>query len=191
MSTSFYNVQIPYTGMIPVINRRGPVREAMLSKEQINELLALGVEIVDAANGKPFHFPAPVAHGDIAASTKEEAMEMATAKVVEPPVVSPSASEDDSSNDRAHDDPDEVSEDAVVQPDEPIGDPTQKTVSAISYFDPSKIENFDQLSKNKQRKIRKAFAESLGTFAPGTDPSDEDVAKAYEAAKALLVTDAN
>lgn len=189
MSTSFYNVQIPYTGMIPVINRRGPVREALLSKEQINELLALGVEIVDAANGKPFHFPTPVTHGDIAASTKEEAMEMATAKVVVPPVVSPSASEDDPSNDKTHDDPDEVSEDATSQPDEPIGDPTQKTVSAISYFDPSKIENFDQLSKNKQRKIRKAFAVSLGTFAPGADPSDEDVAKAYEAAKALLVTD--
>lgn len=187
MSTSFYNVQIPYTGMIPVINRRGPVREAMLSKEQINELLTLGVEIVDAANGKPFHFPIPVAHGDIAASTKEEAMEMAAAKVAEPPVVYPSASEDD----KAHDDPGEVSEDATSQPDEPIGDPTQKTVSAISYFDPSKIENFDQLSKNKQRKIRKAFAESLGVVAPGADPSDEDVAKAYEAAKALLVTDAN
>lgn len=186
MSTSFYNVQIPYTGMIPVINRRGPVREAMLSKEQIDELLALGVEIVDAANGKPFCFPIPVTHGDIAASTKEEAMEMAAAKVTEPPVVYPSASEDD----KTHDDPDEVSEDTASQPDEPIGDPTQKTVSAISYFDSSKIENFDQLSKNKQRKIRKAFAESLGVVAPGADPSDEDVVKAYEAAKALLV-DAN
>lgn len=190
MSTSFYNVQIPYTGMIPVINRRGPIREAMLSKEQINELLALGVEIVDAANGKPFHFPIPVAHGDIAASTKEEAMKMAAAKVVESPVVSPSAFEDDPSDDKTHDDPDEVSEDTASQPDEPIGDPTQKTVSAISYFDSSKIENFDQLSKNKQRKIRKAFAESIGAVAPGVVPSDEDIVKAYEAAKALLV-DAN
>lgn len=64
--SEFYKVQIPYRGVIPVINRRGPVPCAELLREQIEQLQDFGVELLNPDNGKPFEFPAEAKVIDVA-----------------------------------------------------------------------------------------------------------------------------
>ena len=53
----FFKVQIPYRGVIPIINRKGPMACVELTRDQINELKSYGVEILNPDNGKKFLFP--------------------------------------------------------------------------------------------------------------------------------------
>ena len=53
----FFKVQIPYRGVIPIINRKGPMACVELTRDQINELKSYGVELLNPNNGKKFLFP--------------------------------------------------------------------------------------------------------------------------------------
>lgn len=53
----FFKVQIPYRGVIPIINRKGPMACVELTRDQINELKSYGVELLNPDNGKKFLFP--------------------------------------------------------------------------------------------------------------------------------------
>lgn len=48
----FYNVQIPYRGVVPYINRRGPIASIELNAEQIEMLSGCGVVLLDPTNGR-------------------------------------------------------------------------------------------------------------------------------------------
>ena len=53
----FFKVQIPYRGVVPIINRKGPMACVELTRDQINELKSYGVELLNPDNGKKFLFP--------------------------------------------------------------------------------------------------------------------------------------
>ena len=53
----FFKVQIPYRGVIPIINRKGPMACVELTRDQINALKSYGVELLNPDNGKKFLFP--------------------------------------------------------------------------------------------------------------------------------------
>ena len=47
----FYEIQIPYRGVIPYLNRRGPIASVELNAEQIKLLADCGVVMLDPRNG--------------------------------------------------------------------------------------------------------------------------------------------
>ena len=47
----FYEIQIPYRGVIPYLNRRGPIASVELNTEQIKLLADCGVVMLDPRNG--------------------------------------------------------------------------------------------------------------------------------------------
>lgn len=53
----FYRVQIPYRGIVPLLNRKGPIACVELTRDQVNLLKDYGVEMLDPDNGKAFRFP--------------------------------------------------------------------------------------------------------------------------------------
>jgi hypothetical protein len=62
----FYPVQITYRGVIPVINKQGPIASVELTAAQIKELESCGAELLDPATGKPFKLPKPVGAPEVA-----------------------------------------------------------------------------------------------------------------------------
>lgn len=169
----FMNVQIPYRGGIPILNRRGPIANLELDIETIKTLISYGIEILNPENGKPIIFesekePAAtqaqvVKEQPVATTVKEEAPkpeETAPAaaetekkpEVVEPAEVTPAPSTEkvETETPAAQDAADSASEDA------------DDVVEGADAFDYTKIANYSALSKSKRKELRKYFAEKNG-----------------------------
>lgn len=167
MSESFYKVQIAYMGVIPKLNRQGPIREALMTERQIKELQAIGVEVLNYGTGKPIEFPKETV--SVAAATKHEAEAAAAIeeeKAAEEPEV-------------------EETKEEVVET-ETAEDSDDAEQDTFDTFDGSKIEGFDQLNKAKRKKARRKYYEVME--ASKDLPIDEAAAKAYEEVAKFIQT---
>lgn len=170
----FMNVQIPYRGGIPILNRRGPIANLELDIETIKTLISYGIEILNPENGKPITFESAkepivtqaqvVEEQPVATTVKKEAPkpdETAPAaaesekkpEAVEPaeevtPV--PSTEKVETETPAAQDVADSASEDA------------DDVIEGADAFDYTKIANYSALSKSKRKELRKYFAEKNG-----------------------------
>ena len=166
----FMNVQIPYRGGIPILNRRGPIANLELDIETIKTLLSYGIEILNPENGKPITFESvkePVvtqvaeeqAVADAvkdeepksdetvpAAADTEKKPEAEPAEEVSPAPVEKVETEPPAAQDVA----DSASEDS------------DDVVEGADAFDYTKIANYSALSKSKRKELRKYFAEKNG-----------------------------
>lgn len=134
--TKFYHVQIAHWGFVPILNRRGPIADVELTAEQIGVLRdEHHLTLLNPYNGKPFEFPTEAVPGAMSVPPAEPvAEEPATTPATEPAA-----------------EPEGTSESEDIKSDE------------IPYttFDPAWFPDFEQLSKNKQKKLRARYAELL------------------------------
>lgn len=147
---NFVNVQIPYRGLIPIINKRGPLASVEL-EESLAKMLHFeyGVPMLDPFNGKDFVFEDVIENPvDEEITTGEEiptAEEPEVAPVEEP---APEVAE-------------EKVEDDVPVEEEPkvVEDTTESTETAE--FDYTAIANYSTLSKSKKKELRAYYAANV------------------------------
>jgi hypothetical protein len=204
MKEKFYHIQIAYNGVIPYINRRGPIRDAEMTEGQILELQKLGVEVLDLRTGEPitfYHEPAPVA-----AATKKEAEEAKLAaeqKAAEEAKEAVSEKEDDSENsENGSSEAQQVpastegenaekaleTEGQCVDTDpssEESSDPadTNKNLPTVVsiVFLPDKVEGYDAMSNSKKKKIRHKFNELAEKAVMNPERPEESMEPIYKA----------
>ena len=141
--TKFFHVQIAHWGFIPILNRRGPIADVELTAEQITTLRdEYQLNLLNPYNGKPFEFPTEVVPG-------------AMKTVVDEPAPAPETPPSTPSEDTP------PQAELVPSEAEPTQAPEEEPSDETPYttFDPSWFENFDQLSKNKQKKLRSRHIE--------------------------------
>ena len=168
----FMNVQIPYRGGIPILNRRGPIANLELDIETIKTLISYGIEILNPENGKPVTFESAkepavaqvVENQSVATTVKEEApkpeetasvtveteKKPEAAEPAEEATPAPSTEKVDTEAPATQDASDSASEDA------------DDVVEGADAFDYTKIANYSALSRSKRKELRKYFAEKIG-----------------------------
>ena len=170
----FMNVQIPYRGGIPILNRRGPIANLELDIETIKTLISYGIEILNPENGKPITFESAkepvVAHAQVVeeqhvanvkddapkpeetapAATETEKKPEAVGQPAEEVTPAPSTEKVDTEAPATQDAADSASEDA------------DDVIEGADAFDYTKIANYSVLSKSKRKELRKYFAEKNG-----------------------------
>lgn len=135
----YYHVQIAHWGYVPILNRRGPIANCELTKEQIEELRDVhGIKLLDPYNGKDFEFPDEVVPGAIGAYKKD---------VEEIPT-------DDEPGEPA-----ETETDGDDSETEETETETAETETSGTTFNPEWIPGFASLSKNKQKKLRARYSQ--------------------------------
>lgn len=167
----FMNVQIPYRGGIPILNRRGPIANLELDIETIKTLISYGIEILNPENGKPVTFesakepvvaqvveeqsvattvneeaPKPEETAPVADETEKKPEAMTPAEEVSPVPAEKVETEPPATQDVA----DSASEDA------------DDVIEGADAFDYTKIANYSALSRSKRKELRKYFAEKNG-----------------------------
>lgn len=167
----FMNVQIPYRGGIPILNRRGPIANLELDIETIKTLISYGIEILNPENGKPVTFEsenesavtqvveeqpvanvneAPKPEETVPAATETEKKPEAAEQPAEEVTPAPSTEKVDTEAPATQDAADSASEDS------------DDVVEGADAFDYTKIANYSALSKSKRKELRKYFAEKNG-----------------------------
>lgn len=169
----FMNIQIPYRGGIPILNRRGPIANLELDIETIKTLISYGIEILNPENGKPVTFEsakepvvaqvveeqsvattvkekAPKPEETAPASTDTEKKPEAVEQPAEEVTPAPSTEKVDTEAPATQDASDSASEDA------------DDVIEGADAFDYTKIANYSALSKSKRKELRKYFAEKNG-----------------------------
>lgn len=141
----FVDVQIPYRGRIPKINKRGPIAKTTLDVDTAKELdLNYGITLLDPLTGKPVMFGA------------EEIQEAVKAGILKPvenkPAQKPETAEEKEET------PVEIPSENAVSEDTPAPTAESATTEAKpAEFNFTKVEGYSNLSKNKKREIRSAF----------------------------------
>lgn len=197
----FFRVQIPYRGIIPLLNRKGPVPCVELTRDQVLQLKEYKVEMLDPDTGKPFLFPEnrpimvtlddfanarPISKQEAAriisgTPTKEEKAEESTPDE--------SAQSNDETPEQENADA-EVSgpEDEVITPvytTEAVPEETVDTdveaegtaeAAAITVpeFDFNRIKGYSNLPRKKKKELRAYYQEAA------VGASAEDLDKIYE-----------
>lgn len=198
----FFRVQIPYRGIIPLLNRKGPVPCVELTRDQVLQLKEYKVEMLDPDTGKPFLFPENrpimVTLDDFAnarpISKQEAARIISGTPTKEKKVEESTPDEGVQSNDET---PDQENTDTgipkpeaeVIAPvytteaaSEETGDSdaeTEETSEAVTTntvpeFDFNRIKGYSNLPRKKKKELRAYYQEA----AAGA--SAEDLDKIYE-----------
>lgn len=192
----FYEIQIPYRGVIPYLNRRGPIASVELNAEQIKLLADCGVVMLDPRNGHTIDVD------DILGTKKEESIDSvvelapAVPENLEPEILpisqnaasqtseDPETEEDenpeiDSEPTEPESSPDPESEqvtesEQTVEPEatepetEDSKEEDSKTEPDAAEFDFNCIPDYSKLSKSKKKKLRAKFAELSNSGLPAT-----------------------
>lgn len=146
--TKFYHVQIAHWGWVPILNRRGPVADIELTAEQIGILRdEYHLTLLNPYTGKPFEFPTEIVPGAMSVAPSQ------TPKDANLPKIDPE-SEGDSA-------PAPTAEPEVADGGPEKEDPPKSDEVPYTTFDPKWFPDFDQLSKNKQKKLRARYADLL------------------------------
>lgn len=136
----FVDVQIPYRGRIPKINKRGPIAKTTLDVDTAKELdLNYGITLLDPLTGEPVMYGA------------EEIQEAVKAGILKP--VTNESVQESETPDEKKDTPAEIPAEEPETEDTPAATTTEKPAE----FDFTKIEGYSNLSKTKKREIRSAF----------------------------------
>lgn len=161
----FYPVQIPYRGVVPLINKRGPLPRIELQKSMIEELKSMGVEMLNPDNGKPFEYPEEVkpAGGMEFTPAEEKAPEIVEPEK-EPEVANPTTEISEESKVEI---PAEETSETIVEPEkaddaEDDGEDEEVQIdpnSGAVMMDASKVPGYENLSRNKQKAVRRRFRE--------------------------------
>lgn len=187
----FYEIQIPYRGVIPYLNRRGPIASVELNAEQIKLLADCGVVMLDPRNGHTIDVD------EILGTKKEEpvdsVVELAPAvpENLEPeilPISQNAASQTSEDPESEEDGNPEIDSEPVEPESSPDPDPEQvtepeqtvepeaiepetkdsKAEPDAAEFDFSRIPDYSKLSKSKKKKLRAKFAELSNSGLPAT-----------------------
>ena len=170
----FMNVQIPYRGGIPILNRRGPIANLELDIETIKTLISYGIEILNPENGKPITFESAkepvVTHAQVveeqpvATTVKdeepkpEETVPAAAETEKKPETVEPAEEVTPAPSTEKVDTEAPATQDAADSASEDADD----VVEGADAFDYTKIANYSALSRSKRKELRKYFAEKIG-----------------------------
>ena len=198
----FFRVQIPYRGIIPLLNRKGPVPCVELTRDQVLQLKEYKVEMLDPDTGKPFLFPENrpimVTLDDFAnarpISKQEAARIISGTPAKEEKIEDSTPDEGAQSNDKT---PDQENTDAEVsEPDaeeialvytteaaseetgdsdiETEGTSEAATTNAVPEFDFNRIKGYSNLPRKKKKELRAYYQEAA------VGASAEDLDKIYE-----------
>lgn len=171
----FYNVQIPYRGIIPILSRRGPIASIELTIEQVNTMLDYGVPLLDPNNGKELKredFEENQVKEEAKANSvqpvtqkPQEVQTPAPEEKVDPQPEPPIETADDGSEVAAEKESDDAATEEAIETseDDEIVEPANTTGPE---FDFNKIKNYSSLSKSKKKALRTMFADLV---AQGTD----------------------
>lgn len=183
----FIKVQIPYRGVIPIINRRGPIPCIELELSMAKDLnLNYGVEMLDPFNGSVISFVDEVKEAPVEKKAPEmpvntdvekaPSVKIASEKDVTEGVPGDTKKEEVKAEDKAEE-PAPVEETTAPEIKE---EPKVETeVPAAGDFDHTKIEGYSSLSKSKKRELRTQY-----TILVKTLKDEELYAKLNEIAKA-------
>ena len=197
----FFRVQIPYRGIIPLLNRKGPVPCVELTRDQVLQLKEYKVEMLDPDTGKPFLFPENrpimVTLDDFANArpiSKQEAARIISGtptkeEKVEESTPDESAQSNNETPEQENTDT-EVSEPeaeviAPVYTTEAVSEETVDTdvetegtaeaaTNAIPEFDFNRIKGYSNLPRKKKKELRAYYQEAA------VGASAEDLDKIYE-----------
>ena len=197
----FFRVQIPYRGIIPLLNRKGPVPCVELTRDQVLQLKEYKVEMLDPDTGKPFLFPENrpimVTLDDFANArpiSKQEAARIisgTTAKEekVEESTPDESAQSNDETPNQENTDT-EVSEpeneviipvytteavpEETVDTDVEAEGTAEAAAITVPEFDFNRIKGYSNLPRKKKKELRAYYQEAA------VGASAEDLDKIYE-----------
>lgn len=198
----FFRVQIPYRGIIPLLNRKGPVPCVELTRDQVLQLKEYKVEMLDPDTGKPFLFPEnrpimvtlddfanarPISKQEAAriisgASAKEEKVEESTP---DESAQSNNETPNQENTDTEVSEPEAeviapvytteaVSEETVDTDVETEGTTEATTTNAVPEFDFNRIKGYSNLPRKKKKELRAYYQEAA------VGASAEDLDKIYE-----------
>ena len=192
----FYEIQIPYRGVVPYLNRRGPIASVELNEEQIKLLADCGVVMLNPRNGQTIDVDA------ILGTKKEEPVDSivelapAVPENLEPeilPISQNAAAQTSEDLEPEEDENPEIDSEPAEPESSPDPGPEQSTepeeaaepeVTELETeddkaedgkvepdapeFDFNRIPDYSKLSKSKKKKLRAKFAELSGLGLPAT-----------------------
>lgn len=184
----FYEIQIPYRGVVPYLNRRGPIANVELNADQIKLLADCGVVMLDPHNGSVIDVDAILGIKKVENDSIDSVVELSPAvpENLEPEILhigqnpTTQTSEDSESeedeNPKIDSEPNEPESSLDSDPEQTIeqkdanepetGDDRKKSDS--TEFDFSRIPDYSKLSKSKKKKLRVKFTELSRLGLPAT-----------------------
>lgn len=189
----FYPVQIPYRGIIPMINKRGPLARVELQESMIRDLQGMGVEMLNPDNGQPFVFPEPtkLAGGmDLQPVTVTGPVigEVKEPEHVEEPDETPAADPEEPAAEPEKEAEPAPAVEVTAEPEaeaEDDGEDEEIQIdpnSGAVMMDGAKVPGYDALSRNKQKAVRRRFREAYA------ESKDINIAYAEATAAVTKVT---
>lgn len=187
---NFIKVQIPYRGVIPIINKRGPLSCVELDSETVKKLQEYGAELLNPETGRPLGMvtdipveaenepvkveeKAPIIESEPEPKPAEEipvtippaeenkaVLETVTKDVAETTAATPIFESDASPAPVKEEVPTEEAASIDAKPTE-----TEESEGAsLEDFEYARIKNYSSLAKSKKREIRAAYVELSKTI---------------------------
>lgn len=192
----FYEIQIPYRGVVPYLNRRGPIASVELNEEQIKLLADCGVVMLNPRNGQTIDVDAilgtkkeesvdsvvelapavpenlepeilPISQNAAAQTSEDPEPEEDENPEIDSEPTEPESSPDPESEQTTE--PEEATEPEVAESEnEADKEEDNKVEPDAPEFDFNRIPDYSKLSKSKKKKLRAKFAELSGLGLPAT-----------------------
>lgn len=186
---NFIKVQIPYRGVIPIINKRGPLSCVELDSETVKKLQEYGAELLNPETGRPLGMvmdtPVEAENEPVKIEEKVSIIESEPEAKPdeEPPIVASLTEEEKTAVENVASEVAEVTAatpifEPEVNPD-PVKEegPTEEAaieaksaeseepeVASLENFEYIRIKNYSSLAKSKKREIRAAYVELSKTI---------------------------
>ena len=187
---NFIKVQIPYRGVIPIINKRGPLSCVELDSETVKKLQEYGAELLNPETGRPLGMvtdipveaenepvkveekapiiksePEPKPAEEIPVTTppaEEDKVTLETvAKEVAEATAATSIFESDATPDLVKE---ETSAEEITTAEAKPAESEEPEVASLEDFEYIRIKNYSSLAKSKKREIRAAYVELSKTI---------------------------
>lgn len=157
----YFEVQIPFRGRIPVINRYGPISRILLNEEQLKSIVNdHGIPVADPDTGNPLDMDIISIAPTIEIPTSYPRMVPTKDKMEIPrPVVNLSVAPFLQNIDETSKSDEDTDEDAELENEE----------ENLPEFDHTKITNYSKLNSKKRKQVRRRYTELMTNNETGED----------------------